>query len=79
MGNLSASHFLIIHLSINYSLLLGFFNNHSILGGTIVLRTIIIAADFGTLYFGKLLEKLGLEENAYFGFIKSFGNYRTNW
>jgi hypothetical protein len=69
MGNLSASHFLIIHLSINYSLFSWFFSNHSILGGTIVLRTIIIAADFGTLYFGsKLLEKLGLERHAYFGF-----------
>jgi hypothetical protein len=34
------------------------------LSGTIVLRTIIIAADFGTLYFGsKLLEKLGLERH----------------
>jgi hypothetical protein len=60
--------------------LAGFLSNHSILGGTIVLRTIIIAADFGTLYFGsKLLEKLGLERTAYFGFIKSVGNYRTNW
>jgi hypothetical protein len=65
MGNF-ASHFLIIHLSINYFFV-------SFYSGTIVLRTMLAPT---TLCF-KLL-KIGLKK-PHFGFIKSVGNYRTNW
>jgi len=71
MGILNASHFT------NYPplnqlcfVIAGLFAGKNILGAVIVLRLIIIAADFGTLYFGKkLLEKLNIPVNAIFWFI----------
>lgn len=62
MGMLNASHFT------NYPplnqlcfIFAGLFAGKSIVGSAMVLRLIIIAADFGTLYFGKkLLEKLNI-------------------
>jgi len=71
MGSLSASHFT------NYPpinqlcfLIAGLFSGKSILGSVVVLRLIIIAADFGTLYFGKkLLEKLKLPAHNIFWYI----------
>ena len=48
----------------------GLFADKSILGSAMVLRLIIIAADFGTLYFGKkLLEKLNLPVHNIFWYI----------
>ncbi|GAA4280733.1 mannosyltransferase [Gaetbulibacter aestuarii] len=44
--------------------------NKSILGSVIILRLILIAADFGTLYFGKkLLKLLGKPEHLIFWYI----------
>ena len=71
MGILNASHFT------NYPplnqlcfVIAGLFAGKSILGSAIVLRLIIIAADFGTLYFGKkLLEKLNIPVHTIFWFI----------
>ncbi|KJD31570.1 mannosyltransferase [Tamlana nanhaiensis] len=71
MGQLNASHFS------NYPPLnqLCFFlaaliSNHNILGSVIVLRVIIILADFGTLYFGKkLLKDLNLPEHKIYWYI----------
>ena len=71
MGILNASHFT------NYPplnqlcfVIAGLFAGKSILGSVIVLRLIIIAADFGTLYFGKkLLEKLNIPVHTIFWFI----------
>tara|TARA_R110002049_G_scaffold279949_2_gene459116 strand:+ start:13472 stop:14908 length:1437 start_codon:yes stop_codon:yes gene_type:complete len=62
MGMLNASHFT------NYPplnqlcfVIAGLFTGKSILGSAIVMRLLIIAADFGTLYFGKkLLERLNM-------------------
>ncbi|WP_405575423.1 mannosyltransferase [Winogradskyella sp. Asnod2-B02-A] len=71
MGSLSASHFT------NYPpinqlcfVLANLFPGKSILSSVIGLRLIIIAADIGTLYFGKkLLERLKLPSNRIFWYI----------
>ena len=71
MGALSASHYT------NYPplnqlcfVIAGLFASKSILGSVIVLRLIIIAADIGTLYFGKkLLEKLKIPTHKIFWYI----------
>ena len=71
MGNLSASHYT------NYPplnqlcfVITGLFAGNNILGSAVVLRFIIIAADFGTLHFGKkLLEKLKLPAHNIFWYI----------
>lgn len=71
MGSLSASHYS------NYPplnqlcfVIAGLFAGKSILGSAVVLRLIIITADFGTLYFGKkLLEKLKLPAHNIFWYI----------
>ena len=71
MGTLNGSHFT------NYPplnqlcfVIAGLFAGKSILGSAIVLRLLIIAADFGTLYFGKkLLEKLKLPTYNIFWYI----------
>jgi len=71
MGELNAGHFT------NYPpinqlcfLIAGLFAGKSIVGSAMVLRLLIIAADFGTLYFGKkLLIKLKLPKYNIFWFI----------
>ncbi len=71
MGDLSAGHYT------NYPpinqlcfIIAGLFTGKSILGATIILRLIIIGADFGTLYFGKkLLKKLNLPVHHIFWYI----------
>ena len=71
MGALSASHFT------NYPplnqlcfLIAGIFSGKSILGSVVTMRVLIIAADIGTLYFGKkLLERLKMPSNRIFWYI----------
>ena len=71
MGNLNANHFT------NYPpinqlcfLIAALFASKSILGSVMVMRILIIAADFGTLYFGKkLLEKLKIPAHNIFWYI----------
>ncbi|GAA3617005.1 DUF2029 domain-containing protein [Flavivirga amylovorans] len=71
MGQLNASHFT------NYPpinqlcfVIAGLFAGKSILGSAIVMRLLIIAADFGTLYFGKkLLKKLQIPVYTIFWYI----------
>ena len=71
MGSLNASHYT------NYPplnqlgfVIAGLFTGKSILGSAIMMRLLIIAADFGTLYFGKkLLEKLKLPVHTIFWYI----------
>ncbi|MFB9051531.1 mannosyltransferase [Formosa undariae] len=71
MGPLSASHFT------NYPpvsqfcyYLAAVFSNHSILGSVIVMRLLIIAADFGTFFFGrKLLKNLNLPVSYIYWYI----------
>ena len=71
MGELSASHFTnyppLNQLCFTIAALI---SGKSILGSAVVLRSIIIAADIGTLYFGKkLLEDLKLPSNRIFWYI----------
>ncbi|GAA4888372.1 DUF2029 domain-containing protein [Flaviramulus aquimarinus] len=71
MGDLNASHFTnyppINQLCFTIAAL---FAGKSILGSAIVMRLLIIAADFGTLYFGKkLLEKLNIPVHHIFWYI----------
>jgi len=71
MGKLNASHYT------NYPpinqlcfVIAGLFAGKSILGSAMVMRLLIIAADFGTLYFGKkLLERLKLPTYNIFWYI----------
>ncbi len=71
MGALNASHFT------NYPpinqlcfVIAGLFTGKSILGSVVIMRLLIIAADFGTLYFGKkLLEKLKIPAYNIFWYI----------
>ncbi|MCK8479405.1 glycosyltransferase 87 family protein [Psychroserpens algicola] len=71
MGELNGSHYT------NYPpinqlcfVIAGLFSGHKILGAAIVLRLLIIAADFGTLVFGKrLLKHLNLSEKNIFWYI----------
>jgi len=71
MGQLNASHFTNYPpLSQLCYAIAGIFTSKSILGSVIVLRLVIIAADFGTLYFGKkLLAHLNKPKHLIFWYI----------
>ncbi|WP_299520196.1 mannosyltransferase [Winogradskyella sp.] len=71
MGELSAMHFTNYPPLNQLCFVLGnLFPGQSILSSVIGLRLVIIAADIGTLYFGKkLLERLGLPSNRIFWYI----------
>ena len=75
MGALNASHFT------NYPpinqicfLIAAIFSSKSIIGSVVIMRLLIIAADFGTLHFGKkLLDKLNLPDyNIYWYILNPF-------
>ena len=71
MGALNASHYT-NYPPLNQLLfaVAGILSGKSILGSVIVLRTLIIAADFGVLYFGrKLLNNLNLPESRIFLYV----------
>jgi len=71
MGSLNASHYT-NYPSLNQLCfaIAGLFAGKNILGSVIVMRLLIIAADFGTLYFGKkLLEKLKIPVHNIFWYI----------
>ena len=71
MGILNGSH-LSNYTPLNqfFFVIAGLFSGKSILGSVVILRLFIIAADFGTLYFGKkLLDNLNLPAHYIFWYI----------
>ncbi len=71
MGTLNASHFTNYPpLNQLFFVFAALFAGKSILGSVAVLRILIIAADFGTLFFGKkLLKKLNIPEYKIFWYV----------